>query len=45
MINKTEVITNDFNKFSTLQLNIDKVDFSGPQPLSSNIYGSGTFNV
>ncbi len=45
MINKTEVITNDFNKFSPLQLNIDKVDFSGPQPLSSNIYGSGTFNV
>ena len=45
MINKTEIITNDFNKFSPLQLSKDKVVFSGPQLISTNIYGSGTFSV
>ena len=45
MINKTETVTNDFNKFSPIQLNTDKVAFSGPQLISENIYGSGTFSV
>ena len=45
MINKTEIITNDFNKFSPLQLSKDIVVFSGPQLISTNIYGSGTFSV
>lgn len=45
MLNNNEKITNDFNKFSPLQLKLDKVDFSGPQLISTNIYGSGTFSV
>lgn len=37
-----ETPTNDFNKYSP---NSDKVDFSGPQPLTNTIYGSGTFTI
>ena len=49
LFNNTEIITNDFNKYSPLQFN-KKADFSGPQLLKDNvygytIYGSGTFTI
>lgn len=42
LFNNQEIPTNDFNKYTP---NADKVDFSGPQPLTDTIYGSGTFTI
>ncbi len=42
LFNNQEIPTNDFNKYTP---SMDKVDFSGPQPIADNIYGSGTFTI
>lgn len=42
LFNNQETPTNDFNKYTP---NTFKVDFSGPQPITENIYGAGTFTI
>lgn len=45
IFSKTEVLTNDFNKFSPLQFNYKNISFSGPTLLKDDVYGSGTFSL
>lgn len=50
IFNKTEIPTNDFNKYSPLQFNYNKVQFSKETLIYSDIYnfeiyGSGTFTL
>ena len=45
LFNNTEQITHNFDKFSPLQFDYSTIEFSGPQLLECNIFGSGTFNL
>lgn len=45
LFSNNEHITNNFDKYSPLLFNYSTIEFSGPQLLECNIYGSGTFNL